>query len=97
MIFDGLGFGGIERVGTTYAKLLIDLGHNVTIINLQPDRHELKKDFSEKCEFVDVRFSETFLPDRYFPILRKWRSGKYIYPLAFLISKYALFIKRTYV
>jgi len=96
MIFDGLGFGGIERVGTTYAKLLIDLGHNVTIINLQPDRHELKKDFSEKCEFVDVRFSETFLPDRYFPVLRKWRSGKYIYPLVFLISKYALFIKRTY-
>ena len=34
MVFDGLQIGGIERVGADYAKLLIELGYEVTVFNL---------------------------------------------------------------
>ena len=33
MVFDGLGVGGIERVGIDYMKLLSEDGHDVTVYN----------------------------------------------------------------
>ena len=41
MVFDGLQIGGIERVGADYAKLLRQLGHEVTILNLMPKLCEM--------------------------------------------------------
>lgn len=31
IVFDGLQIGGIERVGLDYTKLLLQLGHDITI------------------------------------------------------------------
>ena len=36
MVFDGLQIGGVERVGADYAKMLCQMGHDVTIVNLRP-------------------------------------------------------------
>ena len=35
-VFDGLQFGGIERVGVEYIKLLYRNGYGVNIVNLKP-------------------------------------------------------------
>ena len=35
MVFDGLQIGGIERVGVDYAKLVSEVGHDLSIINLR--------------------------------------------------------------
>ena len=41
LVFDGLGFGGIERVGVDYAKLFHNIGYDVSIYNLRPDLTEM--------------------------------------------------------
>lgn len=35
-VFDGLQFGGIERVGVEYIKLLSDRNYAITVVNLRP-------------------------------------------------------------
>ena len=44
MVFDGIGFGGIERVGINYVRLFKDLGHEVDIYNLKPEKNEMEKE-----------------------------------------------------
>ena len=47
MVFDGLGVGGIERVGRNYAEMLIDLGYDVDIYNLKPGKREMEEEYTE--------------------------------------------------
>ena len=35
-VFDGLQFGGIERVGIEYIKLLSSRNYEITVVNLLP-------------------------------------------------------------
>lgn len=90
MVFDGLGFGGIERVGSTYARILVDAGCEVTIINLQSSANELENLFPAECQIVEASLPDVCLPDRYLPMVRRWRWGKYVYPAAYLASSAAL-------
>ena len=41
-VFDGLQFGGIERVGLDYIKLLLHAGHQIDIINLKPSLRDME-------------------------------------------------------
>jgi len=43
-VFDGLGFGGIERVGIDYINLCLHMGHEVDIYNLSPKNDALVAD-----------------------------------------------------
>lgn len=90
MVFDGLGFGGIEKVGSTYARILVDAGCEVTIINLQPSANELENLFPAECQIVEASLPDVCLPDRYLPMVRRWRWGKYVYPASYLVSSAAL-------
>ena len=56
MVFDGLQIGGIERVGADYAKLLIELGHEVTVFNLVPSLSEMESLYPKQCRFVHINF-----------------------------------------
>ena len=40
-VFDGLGFGGIERVGIDYIKLCLQMGHEVDVYNLSTQYNAL--------------------------------------------------------
>ena len=53
MVFDGLQIGGVERVGADYAKMLCQMGHDVTIVNLRPKANEMKKEFPESCSWIE--------------------------------------------
>lgn len=42
-VFDGLQYGGIERVGIEYIKLLKSRGYEVQVINLNPRLCSIEK------------------------------------------------------
>lgn len=52
MVFDGLQIGGIERVGADYAKIIYELWHDLTIVNLNPKLDEMEKEFPDECKMV---------------------------------------------
>ena len=80
MVFDGLQIGGIERVGADYAKLLIELGHEVTVFNLVPSLSEMESLYPKQCRFVHINFPRKICPEQYNKIMR-WKSwGKWVYP-----------------
>lgn len=85
LVFDGLQIGGIERVGADYAKLMIDLGYEVSIINLNPKYHEMEIEFPNKCKFIHIRYPRKLAPEQYAQLIKKARWGAYIYPVMGLI------------
>lgn len=93
MVFDGLGFGGIERVGVSYVQMLIDMGHNVTVINLQPKQDAMVSQLSEACEVKSEGFGMLFQPDAFLPAIKKWWWGKYLYPLANAVARCCLWVR----
>lgn len=79
MIFDGLQMGGVERVGSDYAKMLCQMGNDVTIINLKPKFYEMKKEFPEKCEYIDFFYSRKFASEQYAKLVKKGIVGTGVY------------------
>lgn len=94
MVFDGLGTGGIERVGMDYVKLLQKLGHEVTIYNLKPNQNEMEKMYPENCKIIRKSLSDFLLPDRYMLIVKRWRWGKYLYPFLYLGTWILMYLYR---
>ena len=94
MVFDGLQIGGIERVGADYAKLLIELGHEVTVFNLVPSLSEMETLYPKQCRFVHINFPRKICPEQYNKIMR-WKSwGKWVYPpVSFVLSGVGLIYK----
>ena len=64
-VFDGIGIGGIERVGVDYVNLLAEKGHNVYVINLNPKRTELVQEISDRCTIRAFKFSRSIVYYRY--------------------------------
>ena len=85
MVFDGLRTGGVERVGIDYAKLLCELGHQVTIINLCPKLDEMKDQFPKVCKHIDIMFPRKFTPEQYAKLVKLNTVGKFIYPIMYLV------------
>ena len=86
MVFDGLSIGGIEKVGLTYAQMLVEMGHDVTIINLQHKETAMKDMFPSECKMEHAFLPDFILPGFYLPMIRRWRWGKYAYPFFFICS-----------
>lgn len=73
LVFDGLGFGGIERVGVNYAKLFLDLGYQVDIYNMKPELNDMVKEFDSRCNFFDKKMPDLIVSDRYMLMVKRWR------------------------
>lgn len=92
MVFDGLGFGGIERVGIDYVKLLQKLGHSVDVYNLVPSMNDMEKEVPSDCKIIHHQFSRMIAPETYSYGVKKWWWGKYAYPTVHLaLSTYLAF------
>lgn len=85
MIFDGLQIGGIERVGADYAKLLCQLGHKVTVVNLMPEFDEMLEEFPENCNYLSIKYSRSMAPERYSKLIKMSFAGRYLYPCAYTL------------
>ena len=56
MIFDGLGWGGTERVGIDYVRIMKELGCDVDVYNLIPSLNAMESNIPEKLSpFVLAR------------------------------------------
>lgn len=94
VVFDGLGTGGIERVGADYIRILKKMGHDITIYNLQPEKNEMEKVYPADCRIVRKCLPELILPDRYMLVVKRWRWGKYIYPFLYLGASIGMYLYR---
>jgi len=91
LVFDGLGFGGIERVGVNYAKLFLDLGYEVDIYNMKPELTDMVKEFDPRCNFIHKKMYDLVVPDHYMLMVKRWRWGKYLYPFVYLASSILMY------
>lgn len=87
LVFDGLQVGGVERVGADYAKLFINLGYDVTIINLNSKLNDMNKEFPKECEFIDFNYPRKLAPEQYAKLVRGNLAMKFLYPIiAFILE-----------
>lgn len=82
LVFDGLGFGGIERVGIHYARLFLKMGYEIDIYNLKPDCTELEKEFPKECRILHKKMPDLILPDPVHAYGKTVELGKISLPLA---------------
>ena len=99
MVFDGLQFGGIERVGVEYIKLLNKKGHSIKVLNLRPDLNAMENEIPTNVEVIYLPFSRNLSPQRYSKLTRMMLCGFLFYRLIFfvifLVQKvYKLFYKQ---
>lgn len=97
MVFDGLQIGGIERVGADYSKLLIELGHDVTIINLNPSYKQLEKEYPEESKKINIRYSRKFSPEQYAQLIKRNVIGRFVYPAISLLLWILNFVYKIFV
>lgn len=96
VVFDGLGFGGIERVGIDYIRIMKDLGYEIDVYNLNPKYNQLEKELINICNIKYSNFSHKLCPELYSFGVKKWWWGKYIYPLISIILYIFLEIRKIY-
>lgn len=94
IVFDSLGYGGIESVGVNYIKLMLDMGHVVDVYNLHPSENAMVKQLDSRANYVTTMFDRKICPDLYTYGIKKWWWGKYVYPFASTILQGYLLIKR---
>ena len=83
-VFDGLQFGGIERVGIEYVKLLKEGGHEVYIFNLCPQQNALESEVPKETKIYHLFFPRKIAPQRYSKLERKGMPGKIAFYICYL-------------
>lgn len=83
MVFDGLMTGGVERVGADYARLLGELGHQVTVFNLRPDLTGMESEFPSECKLLPICFPKKMAPEYYSWLVQKGFIHKIAYPVIY--------------
>ena len=73
MVFDGLQFGGIERVGVEYIKLLSGRNYEITVVNLRPNLNAMEKEIPVDVRILQISESASYGRDC---ILYLCNSGK---------------------
>jgi hypothetical protein len=79
MVFDGLGVGGIERVGIDYMKLLSEDGHDVTVYNLVPSANAMESEIEDSITIRHNSFPRKVCPEMYVSLVKRYSWGKYVY------------------
>lgn len=79
VVFDGLGVGGIERVGIDYIKLLSGSGHEIVVYNLNPSANEMESELDQSIEIRRIRFPRKICPEMYVVLVKRFWWGKYAY------------------
>lgn len=80
-VFDGLGCGGIERVGIDYCNALCNAGHEILVVNLSPQRNEFVHQLDSRIQYHSFSFSKLCSPECYVSLTRRPGWGKFAYPL----------------
>lgn len=57
ILFDGLGMGGIEKVGLNYIKILKQMNYEITIYNLNPKHNKMEKNIPKEIPIIRKKFT----------------------------------------
>lgn len=95
-VFDGLGCGGIERVGIDYCNALVERGHEVTVVNLVPVMDEFASQLAGQVRYVTRKFPRSLAPERYCTLISRAAWGRFVYPLAYVACTAAVAAKRPF-
>ena len=85
MIFDGLQYGGIERVGIDYAKIFSLMGNKVDVYNLTPSLSAIEKEFDENVNIFHIKFPRFLAPEIYSKFSKRGVGFKILYPCAYIL------------
>lgn len=85
VVFDGLNFGGIERVGINYLKIFDSLDYDVTILNLLPQKEDMVSEIPENFEYIVRNFSRFKVIETYSQKFDGKIWWKIIYPFVYLV------------
>ena len=94
MVFDGLGYGGIEKVGKDYAKIIQTLGWELDIYNLNPSQTDMEEQFPEGISIIHRKFPRKICTEFYSRTLRMAWWGRFVYPIVWLVLSIFLRIYR---
>lgn len=95
-VFDGLGCGGIERVGIDYCNALADDNNEVTVINLVPSLNDFASQLSNRVSYIPRVFPRAFAPERYCSLVKRSAWGRFVYPIAYALCSVGVFAARPY-
>lgn len=96
LVFDGLQYGGIERVGIDYSKLLLSLGHSVTIYNLVPSLNCMEKEFDKNINIMHINFPRYIAPEIYSKYVKRKLGYKLLYLIAYTVMSCLIFFYKMY-
>ena len=91
-VFDGLQFGGIERVGVEYIKLLSERGYIINVINLVPKLNDLEKEIPKSCPVIYLSYPRWITPQKYSKIKKNRFWGKLVFIPFFLFFSFVTFV-----
>lgn len=90
LVLDGLGIGGIERVAIDYSKMMLDLGNQVTIINLNPSATAMANQIDSRCRVENINFPRKLAPEQYAQLVKINFWGKWAYPIIYSLTSIAV-------
>lgn len=92
-VFDGLGCGGVERVGIDYCNALFRRGHTVNVVNLVPEGKEFACQLDSGITYMERRYPKQLAPEQYCTLIRRKSWGRYGYPIAYAVATIATALK----
>ncbi len=95
-VFDGLGVGGVERVGVDYVNICLRLGYSVDVYNLSPKDDALASHLPESVGYFQKKMSRNRCPEVYSYGVQKCWWGKYAYALVSPIASAAQGVRKFF-
>ncbi len=96
LVFNGLGTGGVEKVGSNYARLLVEAGYNVDVYNLNPKLNSIESRFPRETTIIRKSFPLLLVPGYYILLVKKYAWGKYAYPVIYFLTTVLLYIRKLF-
>jgi len=87
LVFQGLGVGGAERVGIDYIKMMLSMGYEIDVYNLNPRSEALRNEIPSSAKYIVKRFPRKYCPEQSISLIKKYWWGIYVLPFEYFIKK----------
>ncbi|MED3625553.1 glycosyltransferase [Neobacillus thermocopriae] len=84
-VLDNMIYGGIERVAINYMEILVKQGHEIDVIILNSKVDEIVNEIPKQCNVIYTNFTKMFCPEAYWTVAKKYKLGKYIFPIVYFL------------
>lgn len=97
VVFHKMVYGGVERVGISYIKLLREKGHEIDVIILEKDMEAIVEEVKPYATVKVLNFPKYLCPEAYWIMAKKHSWGRFVFPITTVILAIAKpFLKAAY-